>query len=64
MPVAPAVAIVVAELLHTPDGVASARVVVAPVHTVLVPVIAATTGSALTVTALVAVATPQELTTL
>ena len=36
-------------LLHTPDGVESARGVVNPLQTVIVPVMGATTGSGLTV---------------
>ena len=36
-------------LLHTPDAVALARAVVEPIQTLVVPVMAATTGSALTV---------------
>jgi len=47
-PVAVTVAVAVVPLLHTPPDVTSLKVVVAPVHTVLLPVIAE--GSALTVT--------------
>ena len=50
--------------LHTPPAVASDKVVVLPTHTVVVPVIAATTGSALTVTvAVTAVTQPAPLVT-
>ena len=45
----------VLELLHTPLAVASDKVVVKPAHTLVVPVIAATTGFAFTVTTLVTV---------
>ena len=42
---------------HTPDAVASERVVVSATHTDVVPVIAATTGTALTVIEVVTVVT-------
>src|SRR6478735_8337928 len=44
-------------LLHTPPAVASVSVVVNPAHTLVVPLIAATTGIALTVTVVVLVPT-------
>lgn len=50
-PLLETVAIPVAELLHTPEGVASVNAVVLPTHTVLVPPIdAGVAGSELTVT--------------
>jgi hypothetical protein len=49
-PEALTVATAVLEEDHVPPAVTSARVVVDPAQTVVVPVIAATTGSALTVT--------------
>jgi hypothetical protein len=46
-------------LLQVPPGVALARVVVRPGHTVNVPVIGSTTGVGFTTTLWVAVAIPQ-----
>ena len=57
------VAIPVALLLHVPPAVASENCVVLPEHTVCVPVIAATTGAALTVTVLVTGVVPQPFVT-
>ena len=51
-------------LLQLPPAVASLNVVVAPLHTVVVPVIAATAVPVVTVTVVVAVAVPQLLVTL
>jgi hypothetical protein len=53
MPVDPIVATDVALLLQTPPVVVLARVVVAPSHTVNIPVIEGTTGNGLTVTVVV-----------
>ena len=50
-------------LLQVPPAVASVRVVVVPVHTVVVPVMAATVGATLTVSTLVDIADPQLLVT-
>jgi hypothetical protein len=55
IPLVPIVATPVALLLHTPSAVASNNAVVSPTHTVRVPVIAATVGNGLTVTAAVTV---------
>ena len=51
-------------LLHTPPVVASVRVEVAPMHIVVVPLMAATLGEGLTVIVAVAVAVPHALVTL
>ena len=56
------VAILVALLLHTPPGVASANWVVPCEHTDWLPVIAATTGALPTVTVLVTWVDPQPVT--
>jgi len=50
-------------LLHTPPGVPSDKVLVAPTHSWAVPVIPPTTGSALTVTMLVTEDDPHEVIT-
>jgi hypothetical protein len=52
-PVAFTVAVAVLAVDHTPPVVAFAKAVVAPAHTVVVPVIAATTGALLIVTVVV-----------
>lgn len=50
MPVEPTVAIATSAEVQSPPGAASASIVVAPAHTVAVPVIVPATGSAVTVT--------------
>jgi hypothetical protein len=50
-------------LVHTPPVTALLNVVVAPAHTVAVPVIEPADGAALTVTAAMVVAVPQSLVT-
>ena len=64
IPVAVTAATAALLLLHVPPAVASDNVVVAPVHTVVVPVIVPAVGVAVTVTVAVAVAVPQALVTL
>jgi hypothetical protein len=59
MPVALIVATVVALLLQLPPGVALASAVLVPLQIVVVPVMAAIAGPAITVTATVLVAEPQ-----
>jgi hypothetical protein len=61
IPVEPAVATEVAEELHVPPVAASLKAVVAPVHTVAVPVMAPADAGMLTVTTLVALLLPQPL---
>ena len=56
----PTVATEVLPLLHTPPGVASVKVAVNPGHSLAVPPIAATTGSGLTVSAVVTNDVPHE----
>ena len=63
MPEALTVATAVVKLLQVPPGVASEHVVVEPTHTVAAPEILPTV-TAFTVSARVAVALPQVLTTL
>ena len=64
IPVAPTVAIAVLLLLHTPNGDASDKLMVAPLHTLsAAAVTGSTTGAALTVMSLVASAPPQAVTT-
>ena len=62
-PLAFTVAMPVALLLHVPPAVASVNCVVLPIHTVCVPVIAATTGAEPTVTVLVTCVVPQPFVT-
>lgn len=63
MPVLLTVAIPAALLLHTPPVVASVKGVVAPVHTVAVPVMVPALGKGFTVTTAVALPLPQLLVT-
>jgi len=55
IPVEPTVATDVLPLLHVPPVVVLFRVVVAPWHKLIVPVMAATVGNELTVTTVVAI---------
>ena len=63
-PVVLTVAIPVLLLLQVPPVEVSESVVVAPTHTVGVPVMAAGAGSGFTVTSMVSLAVPQALVTL
>lgn len=63
IPVLAIVAMPVELLLHMPPPVASVKLVVAPVHTVAVPVILPAFGNGLTVMVEVALALPQPFVT-
>lgn len=61
--VLPTVATDVLSLLHTPPVVASLKVMLLPTHSLVPPVIGATTGAGLMVSVLVIVPVPQMLVT-